>query len=160
MSCCRQRRSGLALSYRRWDELLDDERSLAPFVSRFPIKAWPPDDSHGDVPAADVPEGYSALARRSVSFTKRKRVTAPAVSIQPEQAQAIIDVAESKRDRPLLMVLWQTGARVSEALAVTGGDIEPDALWLRNLKQRTDRRGKRPVPLPAGSTLTAELALY
>lgn len=103
---------------------------------------------------------HRAVAARTVSSKRKRRAAPPVVSILPEQAQAIIDAAESLRDRLLLMVLWQTGARISEALALTGGDIEPDALWLLNLKQHTERPDKRLVPLPPSSTLTAELALY
>lgn len=101
-------------------------------------------------------ENRHSVALRSNS--RKRHATPPVVSITPEDAQRIIDAAENDRDRLLLTVLWQTGCRISEALELRGSDIEPTALYLRNLKHAPDAH--KLVPLPAGSTLTAELALW
>ena len=43
--------------------------------------------------------------------------------LTPEEAHLVIDAAKNDRDRLLLMLLWQTGARISEAIAISLGDI-------------------------------------
>ena len=60
----------------------------------------------------------------------------------------MIDAASSERDRLLLRVLWATGARISEALALRAMDVRRDSLVLPNLKNPS-RLTKR-VFLPAG----------
>jgi integrase/recombinase XerD len=60
----------------------------------------------------------------------------------------VIDAALSERDRLLLRVLWATGARISEALALRPMDVRRDSLVVPNLKNPS-RRTKR-VFLPAG----------
>jgi hypothetical protein len=45
-----------------------------------------------------------------------------------------LDAAPSERDRLLLRVLWATGARISEALALRSMDVRRDSLVLPNLK--------------------------
>jgi site-specific recombinase XerD len=42
--------------------------------------------------------------------------------------------ARTERDRLLLRVLWATGGRVSEVLALGAADVRRDALVLPNLK--------------------------
>ena len=44
--------------------------------------------------------------------------------LTPRDVQAMIDAAESMRDRTLVATLWETGVRVSELLAVNLGDIK------------------------------------
>ena len=43
--------------------------------------------------------------------------------LTPEEAHLIIDAAENERDRLFLTLLWQTGARVSEAIAIRLDDV-------------------------------------
>ena len=43
--------------------------------------------------------------------------------LTPEEAHLVIDAAENERYRLFLTLLWQTGARVSEAIAINLGDI-------------------------------------
>jgi len=43
--------------------------------------------------------------------------------LTPQEAHLVIDAAETERDRLFLTLLWQTGARVSEAIAINLGDI-------------------------------------
>jgi integrase len=62
--------------------------------------------------------------------------------------QAVIAAAATERDRLLVRVLWATGARISEALALRPADVHPDSLVLPNLKN-PNRPTKR-VFLPAG----------
>jgi len=61
---------------------------------------------------------------------------------------AVIDAATSERDRLLLRVLWASGARVSEALALRPMDVQRDHLVLPNRKN-PNLTVKR-VYLPAG----------
>ena len=60
----------------------------------------------------------------------------------------MIDAATSERDRLLLRVLWATGARVSEVLALRPMDVQRDHLVLPNRKNPS-QTVKR-VYLPAG----------
>jgi integrase len=62
--------------------------------------------------------------------------------------QAVIDAATCERDRLLLRVLWATGARVSEVLALRPMDVQRDHLVLPNRKN-PNLTVKR-VYLPAG----------
>jgi len=48
--------------------------------------------------------------------------------------KAVIDAATCERDRLLLRVLWATGARVSEVLALRPMDVQRDHLVLPNRK--------------------------
>src|ERR671938_820012 len=72
----------------------------------------------------------------------------PPEGLAPEDVLAVIDAAPSERDRLLLRVLWATGARISEALALRPMDVRRDSLVLPNLKNPS-RLTKR-VFLPAG----------
>jgi integrase len=60
----------------------------------------------------------------------------------------VIEAASSERDRLLLRVLWATGARISEVLALRPMDVQRDHLVLPNRKNPslTTKR----VYLPAG----------
>jgi integrase len=60
----------------------------------------------------------------------------------------VIVAARSERDRLLLRVLWATGGRVSEVLALRGQDVRRDALVLPNLKNPS--RPVKTVFLSAG----------
>jgi integrase/recombinase XerD len=103
---------------------------------------------------------HSSEKRRFVAFTppKNKRWQPPE-GLAPADVQAIIDAAPEGRDRLLLRVLWATGGRISEALALRACDIQRDALILPNRKnpgQPTKR-----LFLPTGSLdLPGELLLW
>jgi len=74
----------------------------------------------------------SQRERRSVrSSTKNWQ---PPEGLSPEEVRAVIAAARSERDRLLLRVLWATGARVSEVLALRPKDIHREGLVLPNLK--------------------------
>jgi len=71
----------------------------------------------------------------------------------------VIAAAQSERDRLLLRVLWATGGRISEVLALRPLDVHRDSLVLPNLKN-PNRTVKR-VFLPAGEvTLPGDLLLF
>lgn len=53
-----------------------------------------------------------------------------------DEVQRMIEAAETPRDRMLLVVLWHTGARISEAIKVRKSDLYDDYLRLTNLKQK------------------------
>ena len=72
----------------------------------------------------------------------------PPEGLSPDDVKAVIDAATCERDRLLLRVLWATGARVSEALALRPMDVQRDHLVLPNRKNPS-LTVKR-VYLPAG----------
>jgi len=89
----------------------------------------------------------SSPKRSSVRSNSSKQWQPPE-GLAPEDVLAVIDAAPSERDRLLLRVLWATGARISEALALRSIDVRRDSLVLPNLKNPS-RLTKR-VFLPAG----------
>jgi len=73
--------------------------------------------------------------------------------------RAVIDAASCERDRLLLRVLWATGARISEVLALRPMDVQRDSLVLPNRKN-PNLPIKR-VFLPGAELgLTGELLLW
>jgi integrase len=74
----------------------------------------------------------------------------PPEGLAPEDVLAVIEAATSERDRLLLRVLWATGARISEALALRPIDVRRDSLVLPNLKNPS--RPTKQVFLPFGPT--------
>src|SRR5438270_5416822 len=58
----------------------------------------------------------------------------PPEGLSPDDVKAVIAAATCERDRLLLRVLWATGARVSEALALRRMDVQRDHLVLPNRK--------------------------
>jgi integrase len=88
----------------------------------------------------------SRAASRSVRSAQKR--WQPPEGLAPADVLAVIDAASSERDRLLLRVLWATGARVSEALALRPMDVQRDHLVLPNRKNPS-MTVKR-VYLPAG----------
>src|ERR1700682_3550917 len=95
--------------------------------------------------------------RRSVRSDASKQWQPPE-GLAPEDVLAIIDSAPSERDRLLLRVLWATGVRISEPLALRAMDVRRESLVLPNLKN-PGRPTKR-VFLPAGQMDLPELLLW
>jgi integrase len=58
----------------------------------------------------------------------------PPEGLSPADVKAVIDAATGERDRLMLRVLWATGARISEALALRPMDVQRDHLVLPNRK--------------------------
>jgi integrase len=83
------------------------------------------------IPVPRVLSG-SAPQARSVRFTGKR--WQPPEGLAPKDVLAIIAAAATERDRLLLRVLWATGARISEALALRPMDVQRDALILPNRK--------------------------
>ena len=48
--------------------------------------------------------------------------------LTPEEAHQLIDAAENERDRLFLRLLWETGVRVSEAIAIRLGDVNREGI--------------------------------
>ncbi len=82
-----------------------------------------------------------------------------------DQVHQLIAACKRPRDRLLIAVAWQTGARVSELIDIRRGDIDftNRQIRLRTLKKRTDRRRRRPLAhrwIPVQDSLVADLATY
>jgi integrase len=79
--------------------------------------------------------------------------------LQLEDVQAVIGAAVCERDRLLMRVLWATGARISEVLALRPMDVHRDSLVLPNRKNPS--RDTKQVYLPGGhQDLPGELLLW
>ena len=48
--------------------------------------------------------------------------------LTPDEAHQLIDVADNERDRLFLRTLWETGARVSEAIRIMLADVSRDGI--------------------------------
>jgi integrase/recombinase XerD len=108
----------------------------------------------------------TALAVRGVreSIVRVERRALPKY-LPPEQVRRLISAARNERDRLLLEVLWQTGGRVSEVLALKAEDIDLTNRQIRllTLKQPKDHR-RRPVEhrrwIPIRDLLATDLANF
>jgi integrase len=88
----------------------------------------------------------SRQTTRSVRSTQKH--WQPPEGLSPADVKAVINAATSERDRLLLRVLWATGGRISEVLALRPMDVQRDHLVLPNRKNPS-LTVKR-VYLPAG----------
>ena len=66
-----------------------------------------------------------ALARAHVSRHISRRLP---YYLIPDEAHQLIDAADDERDRLFLRTLWETGARVSEAIRITLADVSRDGI--------------------------------
>src|SRR6266571_8791447 len=83
----------------------------------------------------------------------------PPQGLSPDEVRAFIAAASCDRDQLLLRVLWATGARISEVLALRPMDVKRDSLVLPNRKN-PNQTVKR-VFLPGAELgLTGELLLW
>lgn len=78
--------------------------------------------------------------------------------LSAEEARRVIAEAKSPRDRLLIELLWQTGLRISEALAVTPASIDFNGAILRAPTLKRRKPLVRPIPLKPG--LLGELARH
>jgi integrase len=84
----------------------------------------------------------------------------PPEGLSPDEVlRAVIAAAACERDRLLLRVLWATGARISEALALRPMDVLRDSLVLPNRKN-PNQTVKRVFLPGAELSLTGELLLW
>src|ERR671933_603739 len=74
----------------------------------------------------------------------------PPERLSPEEVRAVIAAASCERDRLLLRVLWATGARISEVLALRPSDVRRDSLVLPNRKNPSQTTKR--VFLPGSET--------
>jgi integrase len=122
------------------------------------------------MPGSEPTSGTRSLARRSPrelsdSAIKARSVRSaskrwqPPEGLSPDEVRAVIAAANCERDRLLLRVLWATGARISEVLALRPIDVQRDSLVLPNRKN-PNMTVKR-VFLPGAELgLTGELLLW
>jgi integrase len=123
------------------------------------------------MPSTEPTASDRALARRgsrelsdSSPQTRSVRSAAgkhwqPPEGLSPDEVRAVIAAASCERDHLLLRVLWATGARISEVLALRPRDVERDSLVLPNRKN-PNVTVKR-VFLPGAELgLTGELLLW
>jgi len=70
-------------------------------------------------------ESHMLLARAQVSRYLSRRLP---YYLTPEEAHRLIDAGENERDRLFLRLLWETGVRVSEAIALRLKDVGRDGI--------------------------------
>jgi integrase/recombinase XerD len=84
--------------------------------------------------ALPMPRVLSGSGPQAHSVRLTSKRWQPPEGLAPEDVLAIIAATATERDRLLLRVLWATGARISEALALRPMDVQRDALVLLNRK--------------------------
>lgn len=82
----------------------------------------------------------------------------PPKYLKPEQIHAIISNAQKDRYKTLFLLLWSTGARISEALALKVEDVDWGMKQIRFITEK--RRGKAERLVPVGTELLGQLATY
>jgi integrase/recombinase XerD len=119
----------------------------------------PPAPSPGTALALQAPRQVSDSRASTHSVRSASKRWQPPEGLTPEEVRAVVAAAGCERDRLLLRVLWATGARISEVLALRLGDVRRDSLVLPNLKN-PNQVTKR-VFLPGSEAgLTGELLLW
>src|SRR5437667_12232095 len=76
----------------------------------------------------------SDSSRKPRSVRSSTKHWQPPEGLSPEEIRAVIAAAICERDGLLLRVLWATGARISEVLALRPRDVRRDSLVLSNRK--------------------------
>lgn len=107
---------------------------------------------------AMVPVSPTSVVQRKTRAMAAYGQRQPYIFCTLEEGHAIMDAATSERDRLLLRTLWETGARVSEVIALRECDIGDGYLLLPNLKQR--QAATKQVVLNPNSDLCLKLILY
>jgi len=83
--------------------------------------------------------------------------------LTPVEIQAMLEACkENKRDHLLIILLWQTGARITEALRITRNDIDTYNLSIRVLTEKQKSKKSKPVYriVPISAELSNEIASY
>lgn len=106
--------------------------------------------------AISLPGGF-ARAVRLREMALAASLDVPRYLLAPEIA-VLLDYLPDLRQRMLIETLWNTGARINEALALTPGDVffngDLPFVRLRTLKQRAPGRGAgRPRKSSSGGRL-------
>jgi len=114
-------------------------------------------DNHRDGTAL-VPSSPTSVTQRKsramVAYGRRQ----PYIFCTLEEGHAIMAAGGTERDQLLIRSLWETGARVSEVIALRHCDIGEGYLLLPNLKQRA--QATKQVVLNPNSDLCLKLLLY
>ena len=76
-----------------------------------------------DLPAELRPEGGGLVYRARPRHVQRSRRTGRPVPVRPEEAEALLRVCRSWRDRFLLVLLWFCGLRGGVALGLRRPDL-------------------------------------
>lgn len=69
---------------------------------------------------ADLPECLGAIQRHRPKMELRKEI------LSPEEVRQIVDTCDNQRDRALIAVGYESGARAGEILSLRIRDVEPD----------------------------------
>ena len=99
--------------------------------------------------------GLPAVSPKQVAVALTREIPA---YFTPEEVKAILQSARTPRDHLLINLLWQTGARISELLALKVEDIDFYAKTVRLPCLKRKKRPYRVLPLKDG--LIGELGAY
>jgi integrase len=119
----------------------------------------PSASSPGTALAVRAARELSDSRRQTRSVRSGAKHWQPPEGLSPDEVRAVIAAAATERDRLLLRVLWATGARISEVLALRPRDVRRDSLVLPNRKN--PNVPVKQVFLPGAELgLTGELLLW
>ena len=100
--------------------------------------------------------------QQKLTLTKFERTDLPSY-LTPDEIQAMLETCkDNRRNHAFLNILWQTGARVSEALKVTRNDIDTYNLTIKILTEKQRNKRNKPIYriVPISTVLSNEIASY
>ena len=105
-------------------------------------------------------DNLPAIQKLSIAHYEAKDI--PVYLSVPEVNAMLETCKDNRRNHAFLNILWQTGARVSEALKVTRNDIDSYGLTIKILTEKQRNKRSKPVfrIIPISSELSNELASY
>lgn len=109
---------------------------------------------HGKPLAPATIAAYMRAVRQFVAWLKKRKELSADVQVarpripkaeidvlSPAEVEAMIAAATSARDQALIQLLWESGCRLSEALALTHDDLQDDGRKGRFIRIRHRARG-------------------
>ena len=117
------------------------------FTKKLPALGQPPNTALVTVIPAKVSK------RQSVAKYERARVVSRIEYITEPEYMSLMSVAKHPEHRLLMRLLWETGARISEALNLSYGDIYPDGLNVVG-------KGRKQRFIPCQAPVLGELLRY
>ena len=136
--------------YLIWSEFRDAKSAKPEDLENFYLlrkKALSPITAFGDIQELRLFFAWLLPGRELITFKPQKpRVDVPPEKVlQSDNVKKILEVCESQRDRALVALFWDTGARLNEILDCNIGHVKFDQHY--GIISVSGKTGRRPIPI-------------